>query len=220
MLCRPMSRSLSWYAVLPNARHAHSIPEFPCLPGMLVAKCPAASFVCCAAKCFRPPTRHAVPAKSAWPVMGFYHVKSLRHRALWKGSVVWAYGGRQSMARPRRHRPSPTACRGRSRSLMTVTERRVKEARREPTQGSTPPWPWSAMANGSWRGHFSAGRPGSPRQEAKRSPAQLPQAGGNPQTGPFSCHGHDRREGILVFHSCAGAEGGEWRGFSRKVVSA
>ena len=106
---------------------------------MLVAKCPAASFVCCAAKCFRPPTRHAVPAKSAWPVMGFYHAKSLRHHALWKGSVVWAYGGRQSMARPRRHRPSPTACRGRSRSLMTVTERRVKEARREPTQGSIPP---------------------------------------------------------------------------------
>lgn len=139
LLCRPMSRSLSWHAVLPNARHAHSIPEFPCLPGMLVAKCPAVSFVCCAAKCFRLPTRHAVPAKSAWPVMGFYHAKSLRHHALWKGSVVWAYGGRQSMARPRRHRPSPTACRGRSRSLMTVTERRVKEARREPTQGSTPP---------------------------------------------------------------------------------
>lgn len=50
-------------------------------------------------------------------------------------------------------------------------------------------------------------------------PCPTPQAGENPQTGPFSCHGHDRREGILVFHSCAGAGGGEWRGFSRKVVS-
>ena len=85
------------------------------------ANAPTASFACCVAKCSRSPTRHAVPAKSAWPAMGFYHAKSLRHHASWKGSVVWAYCGRQSMARPRRHRPSPTACRGRSHSLMTVT---------------------------------------------------------------------------------------------------
>ena len=183
LLCRPMSRPLSWHAVLPNARHARSIPEFPCLPGMLVAKCPAASFVCCAAKCFRPPTRHAVPAKSAWPVMGFYHVKSLRHHVLWKGSVVWAYGGRQSMARPRRHRPSPTACRGRSRSLMTVTERRGKEVRREPTQGSTP---LAVVCHGEWimARAFFCRLPWLSPTGSETEPCPTP-GGGKPADGPL-----------------------------------
>ena len=135
-------------------------------PGMLCCQMPGTptpyrsspAFPVCLLPNARPPPLSAVLPNVFGYLSGMLCLQS-RHGPSWDsitsspcgtmryGRDPWCglMGGRQSMARPRRHRPSPTACRGRSRSLMTVTERRVKEARREPTQGSTPPGrglPW------------------------------------------------------------------------------
>ena len=195
LLCCLMLGTPSRYAVPPNvpvaflaccaakcpARPLHTgVPlpsRYACcqMPGRLLC------LLCC--QMFSATYPACCACKVGMAVMGFYHVKSLRHHALWKGSVVWAHCGRQSMARPRRHRPSPTACRGRSRSLMTVTERRVKEARREPTQGSTP---LAVVCHGEWimaRAFFCRSPWLSPTG-SETEPCPTP-GGGKPADGPL-----------------------------------